>query len=414
MGGLFAGGRLTLLNSTVSGNVAADQGGGLTANGLITIDHSTITGNSSQGSGGGIVQLAGMVLRNSIVAGNMAGVLGPDLLLGFSASTPQVRFSILGSNNGNGLTEAPFGSPDINGNLIGGPVHGLLNPMLAPLANNSGPTQTHALLPGSPAINAGDPAFVGPSNTDQRGTGFARVGGGRLDMGAFEVQSTLPDGDFNNDGLYNCLDIDALVGVIAAHTNLAAYDLTGDTLVNLADRDAWLAEAGGVNIGPGRAYRLGDANLNGSVDGSDFGIWNANKFTQRAEWCRADFNADGSVDGSDFGIWNASKFTSSDGGGRLAAGPNGARVGVTSEVVSQATEVNGRGFDAPGLPAHEHALVSTASATTPRFEPNWIPLSRRATKIADAVPKSKHAVLRDRVFDEIDEPWRVHRTESQL
>jgi hypothetical protein len=48
------------------------------------------------------------------------------------------------------------------------------------------------------------------------------------------------------------------------------------------------------------------------VDGSDFGIWNANKFTSNANWCDGDLNANGVIDGSDFGIWNAIKFTSSD------------------------------------------------------------------------------------------------------
>ena len=54
----------------------------------------------------------------------------------------------------------------------------------------------------------------------------------------------------------------------------------------------------------------GDANGDGAVDGSDFGIWNANKFTSNANWSLGDFNGDGSVDGSDFGIWNTNKFTS--------------------------------------------------------------------------------------------------------
>jgi hypothetical protein len=120
------------------------------------------------------------------------------------------------------------------------------------------------------------------------------------------------DGDFNDDGLYDLLDIDALVAEIAAATHNLLFDLTGDTLVNLADRDAWLAEAGAFNLPSGNPYLLGDANLDGVVDGSDFGIWNANKFTAVAAWGQGDFTADGSVDGSDFGVWNANKFTASD------------------------------------------------------------------------------------------------------
>jgi hypothetical protein len=118
--------------------------------------------------------------------------------------------------------------------------------------------------------------------------------------------------DFNRDGLLNCADIDALVAAISGGANPSAFDLTGDGSVNSADRNAWLAEAGNANLGPGRAYRLGDANLDSLVDGSDFNIWNSNKFTMRAEWCRGDFSADGVIDGSDFNLWNSNKFTSSD------------------------------------------------------------------------------------------------------
>ena len=65
-------------------------------------------------------------------------------------------------------------------------------------------------------------------------------------------------------------------------------------------------------MGAGRSFRLGDANLNGAVDGSDFGIWNSHKFTLGGGWCGGDFSADGIVDGTDFGLWNANKFTASD------------------------------------------------------------------------------------------------------
>ena len=118
------------------------------------------------------------------------------------------------------------------------------------------------------------------------------------------------DGDFNDDGMYDCEDINSLVVDIAAGNNTASFDLTGDGNVDLDDRDAWLAEAGENNLGPGRSYLLGDANLDGGVDGSDFGDWNSNKFSSTAAWCLGDFNADGGIDGSDFGIWNVNKFTS--------------------------------------------------------------------------------------------------------
>jgi hypothetical protein len=64
------------------------------------------------------------------------------------------------------------------------------DPKLGPLKDNGGPTFTHALLPGSPAIDAGDPNFTSPPDFDQRGAGFPRVVNGRIDIGAFEV---IPD-----------------------------------------------------------------------------------------------------------------------------------------------------------------------------------------------------------------------------
>ena len=60
--------------------------------------------------------------------------------------------------------------------------------MLGPLADNGGPTQTHALLPGSPAIDAGDNTDA--PEWDQRGIGFPRIVNGTIDIGAFEVQAT--------------------------------------------------------------------------------------------------------------------------------------------------------------------------------------------------------------------------------
>jgi hypothetical protein len=59
-----------------------------------------------------------------------------------------------------------------------------------------------------------------------------------------------------------------------------------------------------------RGALLGDANLDGLVDGVDFGIWNATKFTAGRSWATGDFNGDGQSDQLDFGIWNDHKFTS--------------------------------------------------------------------------------------------------------
>ncbi|MEM7315290.1 MAG: LamG-like jellyroll fold domain-containing protein [Planctomycetota bacterium] len=141
----------------------------------------------------------------------------------------------------------------------------------------------------------------------------------RVSLGALSPEELLfeggplsADGDFDDDGDYDCDDINALTSAIAAGANDIAFDLDGDEAVDLADRDAWLAEAGAVNLASGNPYKLGDANLDGVVDVSDFGVWNANKFTTNDAWCEGDFTADGVVDVGDFNEWNGNKFTSSD------------------------------------------------------------------------------------------------------
>ena len=77
-----------------------------------------------------------------------------------------------------------------------------------------------------------------------------------------------------------------------------------------AFNDWW--DAGAANLASGNPYLVGDANLDGNVDGADFVAWNSNKFTAVAAWCSGDLNSDGLVDGSDFIAWNDNKFTSAD------------------------------------------------------------------------------------------------------
>lgn len=125
-------------------------------------------------------------------------------------------------------------------------------------------------------------------------------------------------GDFNSDGAWDCADIDALVAEVVAGTNNTDFDLTGDGIVNTDDifdaGQGWLTVGGANNPGAtgGNPFLTGDANLDGSVDVSDFNIWNGNKFTNAPAWCSGDFTADGSIDVSDFNSWNSNKFQSSD------------------------------------------------------------------------------------------------------
>ena len=204
---------------------------------------------------------------------------------------------------------------------MGGPVGGAVDPMLGPLTDNGGSTFTHAPMVNSPVIDVGDPSVVPGTTTDQRGAERVFDGdaipGARIDMGSVEFGSPLPpSGDFNEDGFWDCEDIDALVAEIVAGTNNPDFDMTTDGVVNIDDitdmMRGWLRAAGEINLGPGKNYLVGDANLDGFVDGLDFIIWNGNKFTMTPGWCSGDFNADGFVDGLDFIEWNANKFMSSD------------------------------------------------------------------------------------------------------
>lgn len=142
----------------------------------------------------------------------------------------------------------------------------------------------------------------------------------------FVEGSNLPtggvDGDFDNNGFYECNDVDQLVSAIVDVKGGATpdlnFDLTDDGTVNDDDLVAWRTEAGAGVVAPaltasGNPVQEGDADLDGTVDGLDFIEWNTNKFTPTAAWCAGDFNADGVVDGLDFIKWNDNKFTSADG-----------------------------------------------------------------------------------------------------
>ncbi|MEM8680345.1 MAG: hypothetical protein AAGF97_13435 [Planctomycetota bacterium] len=113
------------------------------------------------------------------------------------------------------------------------------------------------------------------------------------------------------DDLNMMLALGPIAGGVSATGN-EMFDLNGDGTIDTADRDAWLAGAASEN-GLASPYKLGDATLDGTVDGSDFLAWNDNKFDNSLQWNAGDFNSDGVVDGADFLAWNSNKFTSSDG-----------------------------------------------------------------------------------------------------
>jgi predicted outer membrane repeat protein len=179
-GGIWNFGTLKIENSTVANNTsgAESQGAGIYNDGMLILDNSTVSGNTAgeSSAGGGIYNEdedgASVSLANTIIARNDAPV-GPDISGGFASR----GFNLLGNTEGN----------------TGATANDLINidPLLGPLQDNGGSSPTMALLPGSLAIEHGDPAFdpgaFTPEMTaDQRGG--PRLIEGRLDIGAYEAE----------------------------------------------------------------------------------------------------------------------------------------------------------------------------------------------------------------------------------
>jgi hypothetical protein len=196
-GGIGNGGMLAISNCTFTGNKAmSDDGGGINNGGTLVVNNSTFTRNSAGGgAGGGIMNHAMLTATNCTFAGNIA--LDGGGVYNFAGGTLAARNTIFAGN-----TSLVGSDPDLGGlftslghNLIGNTSGAsgfvpsdLLNvaPLLGPLQDNGGPTQTMGLLPGSPAVDAGDNTDA--SDFDQRGPSFPRIVGDVIDIGAFEVQ----------------------------------------------------------------------------------------------------------------------------------------------------------------------------------------------------------------------------------
>ncbi len=178
-GGLFNAGKAWIGNSTISGNSAGLDSGGIRYDGVMTstlvITNTTITGNTA-GEGGGINVTAGQVtLQSTLLAGNHAAS-GPDCM------------GALGSQDYNLVGDAAGCAFAAMANDQIGTV--TISDTLGPLADNGGPTPTHALLPGSPAIDKVPTDACPP--TDQRGV--ARPYGPFCDIGAYELNAALSSG----------------------------------------------------------------------------------------------------------------------------------------------------------------------------------------------------------------------------
>ena len=180
-------GTVSIGNSTISGNSAYWGGGVDNYEGTVSIENSTISGNSAY-YGGGVCNYAEagaatVTIGHSIVSGNTATADGNEV---WNKDTVNANdYNLFGYDDNDGL----FGCLALPGATDIAPAAGVqVADILDALADNGGPTETHALVPGSPAIDAGDPAFTPPPTFDQRGPGFPRVVNGVIDIGAYEVQ----------------------------------------------------------------------------------------------------------------------------------------------------------------------------------------------------------------------------------
>jgi hypothetical protein len=201
-GGLYAffGTTTTIVRSTISGNVSNDVGGGIRSLGSVAITNSTVSGNTATGwHGGAIFQTDGNVtISSSTIANNAGPDWAPSTFFigqfggGFVPTLTLTNTIITGNrwyaceryasgtvanvvSGGHNVVQDDSCAPAASDKIV-------WDALIGPLGSQGGPTLTHPLLPGSPAIDAGDDA--GCPATDQRGV--ARPQGAHCDVGAFE------------------------------------------------------------------------------------------------------------------------------------------------------------------------------------------------------------------------------------
>lgn len=249
-GGIASTGTVEVVASTVAANEAGSSGGGIsTAGGRVTLENATVSGNSSTVSGGG-VNVPGSILTavNATIAANVADSddNGSGDGGGAFAAVSNLANTIVGDNvdrggespdcttvvvsRGHNLIESSdrcLVTGDTTGNVIG------QAPGLAPLADNGGPTHTHALVAGSPGVDAGNPVTPGGTTPacparDQRGQARPQDGNGdgtrRCDIGAFEREGAVGEATAEPTG--DTLLLDAFVSSVEVDPGLC---LPGDT-----------------------------------------------------------------------------------------------------------------------------------------------------------------------------------------
>jgi predicted outer membrane repeat protein len=234
-GAITSQGSLTISNSTISGNRSRGSGGGLfVRDGDASLDHVTISANTADsagtdsGEGGGLDSNGTTTMANTIVAGNFdtpSNSGGETIMPDVSGNITSGGYNLIGDGTGSSFTNGA------NGDQVG-TATSRLDPLLGPLQTNGGPTFTRALLPGSPAIDAGDPAFAPPPSSDQRGAGFSRIGDGRTDIGAFEVQSAARPIYSSAPTVPGPITISGPAGILAS-TSISVTNI-GDPLTSLS------------------------------------------------------------------------------------------------------------------------------------------------------------------------------------
>jgi hypothetical protein len=198
----FPGSTASIVNSTIDNNTAGNVGGGLRMLGNATIENSTISGNEALAWYGGAFFLTDGVIDviNSSIIGNISPSWAPEAIFVGTFGPPSATLNLANSivaNATGGCFLAPWGAgavainsgghnigSDNTCNLTAAGDQPNTDPLVGALADNGGPTLTHALLAGSPAIDAGDGSLCPPA--DQRGV--PRPQGAGCDIGSFEFE----------------------------------------------------------------------------------------------------------------------------------------------------------------------------------------------------------------------------------
>lgn len=175
-GGIYNNNAATVaVNSTISGNAAVFGGGAWSLGGILFLASTTVAENGAE-TGGGVGTLGGggLGLFNSLIARNTASNIEPDVSKAASTSL-LARFNLIGDGTGSGIADG------VEGNQVGTGA-APIDPKIGRLAANGGTTRTHALMVGSPAIDAGNDGECPPR--DQRGV--TRPQGAHCDIGSYE------------------------------------------------------------------------------------------------------------------------------------------------------------------------------------------------------------------------------------